>query len=124
MALAGLGVLTSDAFASQFDDDSVKSELGVLSSAAWFAYLVAAISVVCAGLGIYGAWKYKGWMVLVSGVWYAINALLSLIGGGVGGCIMSAFFAYPHFVFYREMQQNIMTADNYHNEKHCCCGMV
>lgn len=119
--LCGLGMLTSDKFAGQFDDDAVKTELAMLSSAAWVAYLVAALSIVCGGLGIYGAKEYKGWMVLVAGIWFVVNSVLSLLGGGVGGCIMSGFFAYPHFVFYQEMRKGIMTESNYPNEMHSCC---
>jgi hypothetical protein len=121
LALAGLGVLTSDSFASQFDDDAVKNELAMADKGAWFGYLVASLSIVCGGLGIYGAKEYKGWMVLVSGVWYCINAVLSVLGGGIGGAVMSGFFAYPHFVFYQEMRRGIMTPENYPNERHSCC---
>jgi hypothetical protein len=119
--LVGIGMLTSSSFADQFDDDAVKSELAVATSSAWVIYLLACLSIVCGGLGIYGAKEYKGWMVLVSGVWYAINAVLSVLGGAIGGAVMSGLFAYPHFVFYQEMKKGIMTKENYPNEKYSCC---
>jgi hypothetical protein len=121
LALVGVGILASDNFANQLDDDAVKTELSTITSAAWVAYLISALAIVCGALGIYGAKNYNGWMVMVSGIWYSINAVLSIIGGGVGGALMSGFFAYPHFVLYQEMKKGIMTEANYPNEKHSCC---
>lgn len=121
LTLAGIGVFTSDGFASQFDDDAVKAELAIASSNAWAAYLVACLSIVCGGLGIYGAKEYKGWMVLISGVWHCVCIILSIVTGGISSAIMSGFFAYPHFMFYQEMKKGIMTEENYPNEMHSCC---
>jgi hypothetical protein len=59
-------------------------------------------------------------MIIVAGAWLCVNAVLSIVGGGLVGCILSALFVYPHVVFYLEMKKGIMTEENYPNEKHCC----
>jgi len=121
VALAGLGVISSDGFAAQLDDDTVKNELDMATQYMWIPMLLAGLNIAASGLGIWGAKNYIGWMVMISGLWYAVGTVLSLLGGDIGGAIMSGFFAYPHFVFYQEMKKGIMTEENYPNEIHSCC---
>mmetsp|Transcript_101600 Transcript_101600/g.152245 ORF Transcript_101600/g.152245 Transcript_101600/m.152245 type:complete len:176 (-) Transcript_101600:239-766(-) len=121
LALFGMGVVASSGFADQFDDDAVKADLATAQQYIWIPILISAFSILCAGLGMYGAMKYKQWMVMVGAVWYCINSVLSILGGDLGGAALSGLFAYPHFVFMQEMKKGIMTEANYPNEKHSCC---
>ena len=121
MGLMGLGAISSDSFASQFDDDTVQKDLAVATQYTWIGMLVLGLSIATSGLGIWGAKNYIGWMVIVSACWYVTSTVLSLLGGDIGGAIMSGFFAYPHVVFYQEMKKGIMTEENYPNEIHSCC---
>jgi hypothetical protein len=121
MGLAGLGFMSSGALSDMVDDDTVKQELAVAYQYAWIGMVIFGVSIACAGLGLFGAIKYKGWMVIVAAVWHCVNSVLSLIGGDLGGALVNGCFAYPHVVFYQEMRKGIMTEENYPNEIHSCC---
>jgi hypothetical protein len=78
--------------------------------------------VVCSVLGLFGAMKYKGWMVIVAAVWHCVNAVLSLLGGDISSTVINGCFAYPHLVFYQQMKKGNLTAENHTNEiQSCCC---
>ena len=73
--------------------------------------------------GILGAIHYSGRVVMAVALWYFAVGILVTVSVGLGGImiLISAFNAYPHFVFYQEQAEGIMTADNYENEVYSCC---
>jgi hypothetical protein len=102
-----------DYLKKQWDSEQLSVVLGVI--------MMALITLAFCGLGIYGALKYNKSMVIAAGVWHCINVFLSLKRHDMGGIIMAACFAYPHFVFSEEITNGIMTEENYPNEIHSCC---
>jgi hypothetical protein len=121
MGLFGLAFMSSSAVSDMVDDDAVKAELALAYQNSWIGMLIFGIGIACSALGQIGAYKYKGWMVIVAGLWHCVNTGLSLFGADIGGAVMSGCFAYPHFVLYQEMRKGIMTEENYPKEIHSCC---
>jgi len=79
------------------------------------------LGIIANSLGIYGALKFKQIFVLIAGVWFALEALLSLILFlDFVGFALGLLFLYPHIMLFKEIQDGIMTKENYVNEKSCC----
>jgi hypothetical protein len=73
-------------------------------------------------LGIGGAVRFSRWMVLVTGVWHGLGFLSSLFRINIGHAVVLGLFAYPHFIFFREIQRGIMGMGTYYaNERQSCC---
>lgn len=107
-----------------YDDDAMNNAISEMSEMDGTSYgLVVAlftIGIVCNGIAIYGASNFNKISVLIGGMWCVVEAVRSLAYLNLGGAFMAACFAYPHFVFYWEMKQGIMTRESYPQEKHCC----
>jgi hypothetical protein len=88
-----------------------------------FGLLVSAmvIGVICSTLGLWGSMRFNKTGILVAAVWFGIEAVLSIVlfmdfvGAAIAVC-----FVYPHVMFYRELQNGIMSKETYANEKDCC----
>lgn len=81
------------------------------------------LGIVCNALGLYGGLKFKKTFTLIAAVWFGIEAILSLVMFmDFIGFAISAFFLYPHVVFYKELQDGIMSRENYPREKNCCAA--
>ena len=121
MAIVGLMVVAKGNFEDDIDDDVVLEDLAKAQQYIWVPIMISCICIIFSCLGVYGAMKFNGPMVIAAGVWYCISIILSLLGGDIGGVIIQIIFVYPHAVFYQEMKKGIMTEQNYPNEKHSCC---
>jgi len=90
-----------------------------------FGVLMAAfvLGIVCNALGLYGGLKFKKTFTLIAAVWFGIEAILSLVMFlDFVGFAISALFLYPHVVFYKELQDGIMSRENFPREKYCCAA--
>jgi len=108
---------------SNFDDDEVKTAIEAMDdNMPWILlFIVSIASVLCNAVGIYGAYKYHVGCVGIGLAAYCSYFLIDLLSFNIGGLVYNAFFAYPHFVLIQEMNQGIMTPENYPNEVHSCC---
>jgi hypothetical protein len=126
MLLATVGMVIGVEFlemtAANADDDQVKS-IGEQVSALPLGFLIVRNLLLAAmfAVGIPGAVKYNPRMVQVAYAGYVIKLLFDLREGAIIDVIVDGVFSYPHFYFLKEMQENIMTPDNYPNEAQCCC---
>jgi hypothetical protein len=77
--------------------------------------------IVMLMLGVQGAITYKRWMVQCAVASYAVAIAVNLFLLDFGDIFIAGLCAYPNILFIREMDQNIMTPDNYPNEVHSCC---
>jgi cytochrome bd-type quinol oxidase subunit 2 len=117
--LLTLGV---EAMNAMGDDQAQQEEAQQLNSIP--LGLVVAMMMIQAVLfvfGIMGAIKYTKWMIMVALIGYALSFVVNLLSGSYLGLVLPALFAYPHFVLISEINQGIMTPDNYPNEVHSCC---
>jgi hypothetical protein len=71
--------------------------------------------------GIMGAIKYTTWMLSVALIGYTLYFVMNLLSSNFLYIGLPVLFAYPHFVLISEINQGIMTPDNYPNEVHSCC---
>jgi hypothetical protein len=123
-ALLGIAMyylLSRDGFSENFDDDLTKYELEAISNYKSRAIAFGIVSVLCSLIGIYGAVQYSNWTVVLAAVYYCISGLTKIVPSDLSGMLMAGIFAYPHFVFIKELNNGIMTAENYPNEIHSCC---
>lgn len=114
-----------------FDDDYMIAEYQKVAdmSVARIVFvnlLKGIISVV----GIFGALHYNVYMVGITGIMYSILAFMAFVNMFlvekyafilVGTILFAGLFAYPHFVFIREVRKGIMTPETYPEEKQSCC---
>ena len=106
------------------DDDMVEQDVELLiTEYEWILVLFLGVCCLISLMGIWGAVKYNGCMVLLAALWGFILGLLVTVVIGLGGLaiLVAGLYAYPSIVFYQELSEGIMTADNYHNEIHSCC---
>ena len=88
--------------------------------AAFIAIL--AVQIVIGAFGIAGALQYSKCMVGVAGVMHCVKAVIyAVFFVDPLGVITMTLFAYPHFFLISEIDQGIMTKQNYPNEKRSCC---
>jgi hypothetical protein len=119
--IAMYSVLSRDGFSENFDDDMTVYELDAISDYKGRAIAFGIVSVICSLIGIYGAVRYNSWMVIIAAVYYCISVTMKIVPFDLSGMLMAGVFAYPHFVFIKEVNNGIMTAENYPNEIHSCC---
>ena len=79
------------------------------------------LGVISSAFGLFGALKFKKIFILITAVWFGIEALLALIlFRDIFACLTSLFFFYPHIVFYRELFDGTMSRATFPREKDCC----
>jgi hypothetical protein len=107
-----------------YTDDEVEAAVSNVDKASVTVVIV--ISLCKLGLnllGVYGAITYNIYMVGASFAVYVLEAAMSLVVMNVLHFLYSAFFAYPHVFFIREVKAGVMTKENYpiNEEMSCCC---
>jgi hypothetical protein len=115
-------VLSSSKFQDEFDDND-DSQKGFDELDRWRGALIAIIvlSFIIHISGIVGGVRSSRRMVLVPGVWLSLGCLVNLLTLNIGAAVVCCLFAYPHFIFFREIQMGIMSTENYANERQSCC---
>jgi hypothetical protein len=120
-----LAILTFTLFGSNltdsFDDDVTKNDMAIATSYPVVAIVMAVFALVCPVLGIVGAARYSGWMVIVPAVWYCVDMVISILSSSPAGAALAVMFIYPHIFLFKQLNKGIMTMDNYPNEIHSCC---
>jgi hypothetical protein len=69
--------------------------------------IIVQIALHC--IGVQGAIAYKKWMVYCALASYVLNFVLNIYHFNIVGLVLNVSFAYPHFFFIREINQNIMS---------------
>ena len=127
MSLLGFTVLKVVDFEALDDgydlDDQFQANAEEASGFLLIGMIVAGVSIIFCGIGIYGAVKYNQCMVICVGLWYCGMTIYNCIAVDWIGIILTALFSYPHFALFHEMKKGVITPDNYINEKHSCCCM-
>jgi hypothetical protein len=119
----------SDSIVDAMDDDVAKEQFESWAEHGNFKAIEALVgilfigSIAMHGCGIYGAYKFEMWGVVTAAISYAISCLLGLISLNFLHVIVAGVFLYPHVVMIKEMQEDIMTEDNYSSVSSCCCDM-
>jgi hypothetical protein len=111
--------------AGTYEDDEVQAAMNEIDSASLGGIIaVMVVGLICNTTAIYGAAKYNKIATIVGGVWFVFEAIRCLVFLDIGGAVMAGCFAYPHFVFWNELRNGIMSPETYPNEKVCCecCG--
>lgn len=104
------------------NDDEVKAAVqDVTNEELLVDYITIAIGMLCTAVAILGALKYSVWMVAVGAFLFSFECVMALVRLNFLGVIMSALFAYPHFILIQEIRKGIMTPENYANEEYSCC---
>ena len=110
LAFAGLGLIS---LAPQMDRPEFE-RFGVFIA-------VFVLGIIANSLGVYGALKFKKIFVLIAAVWFGLEAILSVVLFlDFVGSAFAIFFLYPHIMFFKELQDGVMSRENYVREKDCC----
>merc|ERR1712014_211926 len=110
LAFAGLGLVS---LAPHFDRPGMER----------FGMMIAlfVLGIIANAVGLYGALKFRKMFVLIAAIWFGIEAILSVVlFMDFIGFTVSIFFMYPHIMYYKELQNGIMTRETYVYEKECC----
>ena len=113
-----IDTINFDAFEKAFDDDAIVQRERKINT---FVTVMTAFAILFSINGIFGASKFRPYLVLVTGIWYCIDAIrcavtLEWINIAINGC-----FAYPHIALFLAIRHGKMSRERYHIEKHCCC---
>mmetsp|Transcript_5557 Transcript_5557/g.16483 ORF Transcript_5557/g.16483 Transcript_5557/m.16483 type:complete len:187 (-) Transcript_5557:369-929(-) len=79
------------------------------------------LQIVGYAFAIQGAVKFNRKLVLAGFVVYCASFTMNLLVFDLVGMLLTGFFAYPHFYLAKEIEENVMTPENYANELHSCC---
>lgn len=79
--------------------------------------------LIMSGLGIYGAKQFKYHLVMLAAVYFGLEALFSVITFHFFGVIIKSTFIYAHTILAMEIEQGIMTEENYPKEEYSMCGV-
>jgi hypothetical protein len=120
----------SDTIVDAMDDDIAKKQFEDWAEHGNFKLVEALVgiffilSIALHGCGIYGAYKFELWGVVTAAVSYSISCLLGLISLNFVHVTIAGVFLYPHIIMIKEMQEGIMTEDNYSSVATCCCDSI
>lgn len=124
LTLMSVSIYVGADLASMYDDDETKAAMSEISEASKstlvFVISILVVGLICNSIAIFGAAKYNKIAIIIGAVWYVFDAIHNLVFANLGGAIMAVFFAYPHFVFWSEMRNGIMSSETYPIEKKCC----
>jgi len=117
----------------QLDDDYATSNLNTgevgVGAVVGIVLAVEIVSIVFAGIGFYGALRFKMWALVTTAVVLSIRFLYNLITTASLGrywfvnlpsILLSAMWLYPHIFMIHLMKKGIMTPSNYKNVESCC----
>lgn len=113
------GIEFLEAAAKQSDDDQVINagkQLQQIPMGLVVVLIIVQIVLHC--IGVQGAIAYKKWMVYCALGSYALNFVVNIFQFNPFGLALNVGFAYPHFYFIHEMNQNIMSEW----DGGMCCG--
>lgn len=83
------------------------------------------IAFVYCILGIYGAIRFKKYLVLTACIGYVVYALLLLVdlkSGRWTGIFLAVIFLYPNAHLFISMRNGSITKETYEREANCCGG--
>jgi len=112
-----LSELDDDIFATNVDDTIVYQANFLLL----FFIIQSAIGIMFSLLGIIGAAKYNGPLVLITGVWYCIATIICVVYAYWIGIVLSGLFAYPHIALFVAFKKGQIKRETYERERYCCC---
>ena len=113
------GVAFVNSLAGQDIDDDQVEELTKMPFVLYMIILIVEIALsIC---GIMGAINYNKLMVYCAMSVFVIGIITTLFQFSIFGLVMSGCFLYPHVFFVKEMNEQIMTPENYPNEVYSCC---
>jgi hypothetical protein len=108
-----------------YDDDEAMTSMNALifTSTFWIVMVTLLLCLAASTIGVFGAITFNKWMVGVTAAAYCVGVVMGLVFMQRNVVIYSAFFAYPHFFLVKEIQQGIMTKQNYDATERmsCCC---
>lgn len=105
----------------QYDDDHVQQVMDTLDHAKIGLAIAASLGgLLCCLISIYGAAQFNLYAAGIGGMWFAFEAVRSLILLNPLVASIAICFCYPHAVFYYEVKNGVMSPDTYEKEKICC----
>ena len=118
-------VVSSPKYREQYDDhEDAQEDFDDLDEYRGAIIALLIISFFIHISGIVGGVRFSRWMVLMTGVWLSLGCFFNLLGLNFIAAVVYGLFAYPHFIFFREIQMGIMSTENYTNEAQSCCCVV
>jgi hypothetical protein len=108
------------------DDDQVAQETEAMLEQTGKILLIAQIKNVLGILfgivGIVGAVKYNGVLVLIAGIYNIISVIACGVLLDPLGAIVSGVYAYVHIALFLALKKGQIKRETYHDrERYCCC---
>lgn len=80
------------------------------------------LRIISSIIGIIGAIYYKIYFVGFAATMYMVDTILAILGFNYINFIIGLLFVYPHYFLMKELDNGIITEENYYtNEEHSCC---
>lgn len=86
-----------------------------------FTMARALVGIPIAGIGLYGALKFRRNWVLALAIWHCFYSLSSGVTLRVVHFIVGGVFAYPQFALYFALRNEKITPENYQQTEEYCC---
>ena len=103
---------------------TIRNGNGIVDIDSWGWVLVGVwvCTVVSAGVGVFGAIRFRRIPVLVTGVWYCLNGAVGACDRRFAGAALALGFAYPHFHLYSALTAGTITPETYTaTDRDRCC---
>jgi hypothetical protein len=75
------------------------------------------VQMIFYGMGVYGALKFNQGFVAAALFAYIVMFLFNAVTLDIGGILVNAFYACPHFFLIKGIRDGTVTKDNYPDEK-------
>jgi hypothetical protein len=122
-----LGIIVMIAFqmaasTMDYDDDNTQTTMDAFANLALGLLIaICLVPTVFSAVGIAGALLYNKWMAGSAGAFYCLSMIYNVFQLNIFGLVLMGLFAYPHYFLVKEINQGIMTEQNYPNERFSCC---
>jgi len=73
-------------------------------------------------IGAIGAWRFQKYMVLITGIWYLIDAIWYCVLQNYISAFWILGYSYPHIGLFLALRSGKITPENYTTTEKYCCG--
>jgi len=104
------------------DDDEMQAQVARMDMMKVILVLKEFLGIPFAAIGIFGAAKFKKYLVLCMAIWCCVDLVWSVMTARWLSSVYVAFYIYPHFALFMALRSGKISRENYSDVKHCCCA--
>jgi len=101
-----------------FEDDKFQEQIDGFGEN---TVLRSCIGIPVSIVGIFGAYRFHPWLVLLMSIWLFVYFVWAVLGNRYGSAIFALFLVFPELCLFLALRDGKITSDHYDKQKRCCC---